>query len=58
MMDGIEKLGAPDGKLPPDLAVALAAVARNLERLSGQLEELTDTLQESGTGRTYIFGRD
>jgi hypothetical protein len=33
-------------------------VARNLERVSGQLEELTEALEECGAGRTYIFGRD
>jgi hypothetical protein len=33
-------------------------VARNLERLSGQLDELTETLEETGHSRTYIFGRD
>jgi hypothetical protein len=58
MMDGKQKLGTPDGDLPLDLACALAAVARNLERVSGQLEELTEALEECGAGRTYIFGRD
>ena len=58
MMDGKQKLGTPDGDFENDLAVTLAVLARSVERLSGQLEELTEALEECGAGRTYIFGRD